>query len=185
MADVVWQFDAQYVFDFGGMAEPYYWTNCWYWLQDESIPSPIPSIVNELRVITQNACATWARRHSYRIRSIPSIGYDVVTTLPVAGNGPGSGGVLMYSAVYMGLYDEDTWVGYKRLRGPWGTTQTLNSSWNPLLMSYLNTNVAVRVGNFPACNVRGVPYSLGVLNPYPNSWQKRHGTKRSARLVFV
>jgi hypothetical protein len=185
MSNVVWSFEPEYVYPESGGAGSYYWTNCWYWLQDETIPTPIPSIRNQLLVISQNCQASVSRRFAYRIRSIPAIGYDVITTAGPLGNIPVSGGLLLTTIVQLTLLKDGKWIGYKRLRGPWGTGQILDGQWSAAFLSNFTSFVIPRFALIPLCNIRGVPYDSGRVSPTLYPWQQRHGTARRTRTVFA
>lgn len=185
MANVVWSFEPEYVYPESGGVEAYYWTNCWYWLQDETIPVPMTNIRNFMLVLSQNCQANVTRRHAYRIRSIPAIGYETVVLGGPLGNAPSSGGKLLTTTVRLALVQDNRQVGYKRLRGPWGTDQIVDGQWSSAFLSYWDTFVIPRLDDHPLCNIRGVPYSSGRVSPILYPWQQRHGTARRTRTVFA
>jgi hypothetical protein len=183
---LLWTFDSQHrALNRPGDAS-YYWTNVYYWLQDNAASTPGSDIVNALDAFPSYAARENNIRTSFRVRCA-SWSYDVTTTRSEPGSyGPSI--INWFIPWYFRLlaYDaDDNVVGYKRLRGCWGFEDVAEGQMVDDLYDYLRVGLDAYLTPQPLCNVRGVPIVRWEIDRTLRNWQLRHGSKRAARPVLA
>ena len=182
----VWSLDNQWMLsDAARNGEPYYWTNVWYWLQDDP-STPDPTLLGDIAYWTTALGSSSALRGEYRVRAVGGA-YDVVTSDPQYGGWGGGGGTSWLDwCVYLGGYDaRGGLVSYKRLR--WGLTlaDLSGNELSPALLQYIRVGISDRLSRYPLCNLHGELVAVWEADSRLHLWQRRHGSKRVARPVIA
>lgn len=182
----LWSFEPQFRALDRTSGQPYYWTNCYYWLQDDTTPTPLSAVVDALNAASWYAARPNNVRQSYRIRC-NTWAYDVVMTDPQPGAyGPAEPTWFIPWVFYIRGYDADNRpIAYKRLRGCWSVVDVDNNQMVDALYNYLRYYTDHYLAPLPLCNVRGYSVVRWEIERTLRNWQQRHGSKRAARVVFA
>ena len=183
----LWIYDSQHRALDRGSGNLYYWTNVFYWLQDDAASLPSSAVVDALSTATWYAARPNNTRVSYRVRNLAG-SYDVVTSAPEVGayGTPSSADWFIPWCFYARGYDAGgSPIAYKRVRGCWATVDVVSNQMSDGLYAYLQYYTDHYLTPLPLCNVRGVPIVRWEMERTLRSWQRRHGSKRAARPVFV
>lgn len=182
----LWSFEPQFraydrVYD-----RAYYWTSCYYWLQDDALSTPSPDVVNALDPASWYAIRENTVRQLYRIRC-NTWAYDQITFSSFLGAyGPENPDWFIPWCFYVRGYDAGGKpVAYKRLRGCWAVVDVDNNQMVDELYTYLTYYTDHYLTPQPLCNVRGVPIVRWEIERTLRVWQQRHGTSRSTRPVIA
>lgn len=181
----IWKFEPQFwAFD-RAKDQRYYWTNCYAWLQDESLTTPISSVQNALDSISWGCAPAATTRACFRV-SCEAVGYDAIAVSAHTGSWSGTGLVrywLHWAAFLRGYDASGVQRAYKRLRN-WGLGDCPAGMLSDDLYSYVN-NYAVLLSEQPLCSWSGVPIVSWTVDRALRPWQQRHGSKRAARPVYA
>lgn len=183
---MLWSFEAQFRAYDRVRDHAYYWTNCYYWLQDDALSTPTPTIVGDLDAASWYALRQNTVRQNYRVRC-STWAYDVVTQSAHPGSiGPSvlSWFIPWYFLV-RGYDDSGNQVAYKRLRGCWALEDVDSGQMTDELYTYLRGYTEGYLEPLPLCSVRGIPVVRWEVDRVLRLWQQRHGSSRVTRPVFV
>ena len=182
----LWIFDSQFRAYSRPLDAAYYWTNVYYWLQDDATPTPQSAVVNALDAFTFYAARQNNIRTSYRVRC-STWAYDTTTLRSVPGSlGPSVTNWFIPWYYRLLAYDAGSnLVGYKRLRGCWAFEDVAGGQMTDELYGYISTGIADYLTPQPLCNVRGVPMARWEIDRALRCWQLRHGSKRATRPVLA
>lgn len=131
LSEIIWQVDLQ--FSTAGSPGAFFrWCNVYYWLQDESIPTPNPTIRNRWQLIGISTPTVHANYEGRRIRQVSTWGYDESLAISQPGQRSTVGAVMPASCLYLWGFANGARATYHRIKGPDGWDGSNGGTGRPL-----------------------------------------------------